>query len=171
MIDGARRELEQPLLDLGREHRAGRDVDVDRADVVAATFGGRGRVSACSIGRPKASPTITMELTPRRSTTCHSSWASNDRPSSSATSLPDSCGSSAPSHMPVPCISGHAGNGLRLHCRHATTPATTSATSSADVNGARPIAVATKPRNPSVNGPIAYITPFGIPVVPPVYSM
>ena len=67
----------------------------------------------------------------------------------------------------MPCISGQAG--IAVDCPPPpTAPDTASTTSSIDWNGARPIPTATNPRNPSVNGPWAYITPFGIPVVPPV---
>ncbi len=71
-----------------------------------------------------------------------------------------------PSHTPVPCISGQAGMEIRW-----SADSTSPAISAASVGGARPSIGYPASTNPFVIPPMAYITPLGIPVVPPVKSM
>ena len=109
---------------------------------------------------------MTTAVTPSRSTACHSSCASNDRFVSVTTVPFISSGAIVPSHMPVPCICGqaasHTGGSVELVARVRAAPRPF-------VGGApHPVIAAPKPASAIGKTPCAYITPFGMPVVPPV---
>ena len=80
---------------------------------------------------------------------------------------PNRWGTIIPSQQPVPCISGGpdiATNGVpaaNIWRAVAGSPAASS-------TGASPIIGGYERRKNSVNSPVGYMTPFGIPVVPPV---
>jgi hypothetical protein len=119
------------------------------------------------MGRAKGSPTMTRRVTRSRSTTRHTSCGSKVRDSSSATVPPDSSMGIAPTHIPVPCMSGQHGM-LTVWPARATAatngaiPSTVVGTGSVRPSTANPLS------SRSVKTPWSYITPFGIPVVPPV---
>ncbi len=66
------------------------------------------RSSSSSMGRANASPTMVMASAPSRSTVRHSSAGSKCRDSRVTALPPIMCAYIAPSHMPVPCMSGQA---------------------------------------------------------------
>ena len=72
-----------------------------------------------------------------------------------------------PPQAPVPCISGAHGIET-IWVPAPTTPATIGATSAASSGGASPIRGSPPVTWAFVSSPIAYITPLGMPVVPPV---
>ena len=125
------------------------------------------RSKACTMGRAKASPTITIRVARSRSATRHNSNGSNLRPSNNTTAPPASNANMVPPHMPVPCINGE--HGIDTNRPHPTRAATNAATSSTDVGAATPTPAKAELRyRPAAKSCWRYITPFGIPVVPPV---
>ena len=119
-----------------------------------------------NIGFANASPTITTLVAFLDSTSLHKRSGSNPREGMVTTLPPDRCGKNAPNHIPVPCIRGHptrlTGNSL-----DAAFSLINDSISSRSSGTGKPMAKAVfiiEPRNK----PCLYITPLGIPVVPPV---
>ena len=110
---------------------------------------------------------MTMLFALSSSTTRQTSWASKDRPSSSSTVPPPSSAGMALIHIPVPCIKGQ--HEIELRTPSWFTAATNAARSSrvAGGEGTAP-AAASAVSSRSDMPPCGYITPLGIPVVPPV---
>ncbi len=69
-----------------------------------------------------------------------------------------------PSHIPVPCICGHAAS----HTGGGSSWSPSASSSSTLVGGVRPEIDAPKPAIAIGKMPCVYMTPFGMPVVPPV---
>ena len=121
-------------------------------------------LSSASIGRAKASPTMTSALSRWVSTVSNSSAALKRRLASVHTNPPIARAMKA-ENWPVPCISGQAGS-----CRGITNdgPRNRSANCSTDSTGPAPKSAF--PPDPSTlnKSSCRHMTPFGIPVVPPV---
>ena len=120
--------------------------------------------SAARIGLAKASPTMIRPLTFSRWTVSSSSTGSNCR-EVRVTTRPPSLRHSMAVKPPVPCMSGHAGRRVIPGPLLASSARTSSGPPS---SGYR--------RNPALlsrakRSSWRHMTPFGIPVVPPVYSM
>ncbi len=116
------------------------------------------------MGLANASPTITRELTRRSDTVRHSSAGEKFRDVRVTIEPPVFMAPNA-ENCPVPCISGQAGSITDPG------PVIRDASSSTEVLGGRPrrgLPPAPSSRNRS---PWRHITPLGIPVVPPVYSI
>ena len=112
------------------------------------------------MGLPNASPTIEIKLIPSRSIASRSSEASKLRPSR-VTIEPPKFMTESPGKFPVPCICGQAGQNLGPGpgiSRSVTSPSSG-------------IGFARAPASTTARSSCRHITPFGIPVVPPVYSM
>ncbi len=122
------------------------------------------------IGLAKASPTMVMLVTDSFCTVRSTSSGSSERLWRVTTAAPPSCGIIAPSHTPVPCISG--AHGIEMSPPPASMmPFTSGAMSVASVGAARPSIGRPSWANDWVRLPMSYITPLGMPVVPPVYIM
>ena len=120
---------------------------------------------AASMGFANASPTMTMSVTRRRSTTDHNRPGSS--PSSGIRTIAppmDMCTKQA-SHMPVPCISGQAQSTTETS---SPTASRSPGRSLGDSRGSSPRMATAMFRRPAQNSPLGYITPLGMPVVPPV---
>ncbi len=95
------------------------------------------------------------------------SWGSRLRLVNVMTWPPASEGMKQPIHNPVPCISGaHGIDTTSLPV--SATPLMIGPTSAASSGGATPSSGNPLAISPRVIPPIVYITPFGMPVVPPV---
>ena len=118
-------------------------------------------------GLAKASPTMMICETRSRSIVSHTSSGLKPRFSSSTEVPPSMCGNIKPSQQPVPCMSG--GPDIATTAELASTICLAAgANLSAFSKGSKPI-MGGKPRmKNSVKPSSGYITPLGIPVVPPV---
>ena len=122
---------------------------------------------ARTIGFENASPTIVLCVQRCRWIASSISSASRLRFVSVTTWPPSRWCIMAPSHRPVPCISGAPVIDTLFRpasCR----PVTSGAIASADAGGSMPRAGNPSVQKNLVMPPMSYMTPFGIPVVPPV---
>ena len=120
--------------------------------------------SASRIGPAKAWPTITIVFTFSRSTMSSNSAALNDR-FGLVTMQPAVASAMNEENRPVPCMSGQA----TYARRHGHSGLTRSISACTDSPGATPYrAFAPKPSTANRSS-WRHITPFGMPVVPPVY--
>ncbi len=122
---------------------------------------------AARIGLAKASPTMKMLFTPFDSITSSISSTENLMPWSVTIAPPSESVLSA-LNRPVPCMSGQAGRlmGPGLVVRSRTAAEKPSASRSGTTGSGRPLDLSLTPKRSSSR----HITPFGMPVVPPVYS-
>ena len=123
--------------------------------------------NARSSGLAKASPTITIWAIWLRSTASQTSSGLNPRLSSKTEVPPSMCGNIKPNQQPVPCISGGPDMATTA-CLASTIWRAIGANASAVSKGSRPIMAGMPRMKNSVKSVTGYMTPFGIPVVPPV---
>ena len=119
---------------------------------------------AARIGRAKASPTITAQLTCRSTIVSSSSTGSNWR-EVRVTTRPPSLRHSMAVNPPVPCMSGHAGS------RVMPAPVAASSRRSPSTPPSGGYLRNPPPLRRAKRSSWRHMTPLGIPVVPPVYSM
>ena len=115
---------------------------------------------AFKMGFPNASPTIDIKLMPSRSIASRSSAASKLR-LSSVTMEPPKLIAERPGKFPVPCICGQAGQNLGPGPGN----------SRSDTSPSSGIGFPSAPESTTMRSSCRHITPFGMPVVPPVYNM
>ena len=126
----------------------------------------RASFKASSMGRAKASPTMVTPVQRWRSTSLQMRCGSSPSLELVTTVPPVSSGTIEPSHMPVPCMSGQAAK-FTLKAFWAAL-ARMIAGMSAALSGTLKPSAATLPIITEMKSWWEYITPFGMPVVPPV---
>ena len=115
--------------------------------------------SARRIGLAKASPTMAMLVTASRSMVSSSSTASKVRPCS-VTTEPPAESVDSPGKLPVPCICGHAGRNRAPGSAYQPRMSSTVPSSGK--------ALARVALSFTTRSSWRHMTPFGMPVVPPV---
>ena len=118
------------------------------------------------MGFAKASPTMVTLSQRLRSTSLQIRCGSSPSFEIRTTVPPCRSGTIDPSHIPVPCIRGQAAR-LTGKASAARMASMTAGMSSTPVGALTPM-VATVPIRAPMNWPCVYITPLGMPVVPPV---
>ena len=121
---------------------------------------------ARSIGRANTSPTTVMPVARSRSTSAHTSRGSKPRPSSSTILPPSDMVGVQPMPIPVPCIRGHGT--IDPSCAPSAWSRTAAPTAVVAVAAAMPMSGPRPARPARTPVPTSPMTPFGIPVVPPV---
>ncbi len=101
-----------------------------------------------------------------RCTAASSSAASNERLVNVTTVAPSVWGTSAPRVRPVPCMSG--AHGAVTTRSPSAIVGTSAGMASSGVSGSRPSWLSAPTANDDVHDPRRNMTPFGMPVVPPV---